>query len=133
MKFSRTAERQADVLGTQMLYDAGYDPQAMADFFDTIAASGGGRPPEFFSTHPNPENRKERIEEEMGLLGPGENAQRDSDDCRSLQVAAGSPKAALSPSSSGRRVRRGASMVTGTRFTPPGTRRIGTCRKTGTR
>jgi hypothetical protein len=86
MKFSRTAERQSDVLGTQMLYDAGYDPQAMADFFDTIAASGGGRPPEFFSTHPNPENRKERIEEEMGLLGPAENAQRDSDEFHAVQT-----------------------------------------------
>ena len=86
MKFSRTAETQADLLGTQMLHDAGYDPQAMADFFDTIAASGGGRPPEFFSTHPNPKNRKGRIEEEIGLLGRLENAQRDSDEFHAVQT-----------------------------------------------
>jgi predicted Zn-dependent protease len=86
MKFSRTAERQADVLGTQMLYDAGYDPQAMADFFDIIAAKGGGRPPEFFSTHPNPENRQERIEEETELLGGRGDLQRDSDEFHAVKT-----------------------------------------------
>ncbi|MFQ5694933.1 MAG: M48 family metalloprotease, partial [Terriglobia bacterium] len=51
LKFSRSAETQADVLGTQILYDAGYDPTAMADFFDILnQQSKGGRPPEFIET-----------------------------------------------------------------------------------
>jgi len=86
MKFSRTAETQADLLGAQMLYDAGYHPQGMADFFETIASSGGGRPPEFFSTHPNPENRQERISREIGELGPVEELQRDSDDFHAIKT-----------------------------------------------
>src|SRR5207245_632698 len=53
LKYSRTAESQADILGTQILYDSGYDPRAMAQFFEKIEAeSKGGNPAEFFSTIP---------------------------------------------------------------------------------
>lgn len=70
LKYSRNAERQADVLGTQILYDSGYDPRAMVQFFETIQArSPAGRPPEFFSSHPNPENRTGRVNEEIQKLG----------------------------------------------------------------
>ena len=70
LKYSRTAESQADMLGTQILYDSGYDPRAMAQFFDKIQAqSTGGRMPAFFSSHPNPENRMERVDQEINNLG----------------------------------------------------------------
>src|SRR6202040_3198329 len=50
LRYSRTAETQADVVGTQVLYDAGYDPRALAQFFEKIQAeSKGQNPPEFFS------------------------------------------------------------------------------------
>ncbi len=82
LKYSRTAETQADVMGTQILYDAGYDPRAMAQFFEKIEAEGkGGRMPEFFSDHPNPENRVARVNDEIDRLGGvPRNAQRDSGD-----------------------------------------------------
>jgi len=71
LKYSRTAESQADVMGTQILYDAGYDPRAMAQFFETLEAESKGRStPEFFSDHPNPENRVQRVNEEISRLGP---------------------------------------------------------------
>lgn len=70
LKYSRDAERQADVLGTQILYDVGYDPRAMVQFFEKIEAERkGGGPPEFFSSHPKPENRIERVNEEIEKLG----------------------------------------------------------------
>jgi Zn-dependent protease with chaperone function len=70
LKYSRDAESQADLLGTQILYDAGYDPRAMARFFEKIEAeSQGGHPPAFFSSHPNPENRGGRVDQEVNLLG----------------------------------------------------------------
>ena len=70
LRYSRTAETQADVVGTQVLYDAGYDPRALAQFFEKIEAdSKGQNPPEFFSDHPNPEHRVERVEEEIDKLG----------------------------------------------------------------
>ena len=70
LRYSRTAETQADVVGTQVLYDAGYDPRALAQFFEKIEAdSKGQNAPEFFSDHPNPEHRVERVEVEIDKLG----------------------------------------------------------------
>ena len=70
LRYSRSSETQADVMGTQVLYDAGYDPRALAQFFEKIEADSKGRnPPEFFSDHPNPEHRVERVEEEIDKLG----------------------------------------------------------------
>jgi len=70
LRNSRSAETQADVMGTQVLYDAGYDPRALAQFFEKIEADSKGKnPPEFFSDHPNPEHRVERVQEEIQKLG----------------------------------------------------------------
>jgi hypothetical protein len=70
LKYSRTAESQADTLGTQILYDAGYDPRAMAQFFEKIEAEQkGGGPVEFFSNHPSPDHRIERVNQEVDALG----------------------------------------------------------------
>src|SRR5204863_2583540 len=70
LHYSRSAETQADVLGTQVLYDTGYDPRAMAQFFEKLEGETKGKnPPEFFSDHPNPEHRVERVDEEVEKLG----------------------------------------------------------------
>jgi beta-barrel assembly-enhancing protease len=65
MKYSRSDESQADAVGTAILYKAGYNPQAMVDFFKTMGAEGGPAPPEFFSSHPNPANRQEAIAKQI--------------------------------------------------------------------
>lgn len=80
LRYSRTAESQADIMGTQVLYDAGYDPRALAQFFEKLDAETKGKnPPEFFSDHPSPERRVERVDEEVEKLGgPPANARRDS-------------------------------------------------------
>jgi predicted Zn-dependent protease len=63
MKFSRSDELESDRLGVRFLAQAGYDPRAMIAVMEAMArASGGQNPPEFFSTHPNPENRIAQIE-----------------------------------------------------------------------
>ena len=70
LRYSRTAESQADIMGTQILYDSGYDPRAMAQFFERIQSEEKGRRPvEFFSNHPNPDHRIERVNEEVDRLG----------------------------------------------------------------
>ncbi|MFQ5739865.1 MAG: M48 family metallopeptidase [Acidobacteriota bacterium] len=72
LKFSRGAEEQADVVGAQTLSKAGYDPMAMADFFQTLREQAGrdpGKLEQFFSSHPTPTHRAERIEEEIRLMG----------------------------------------------------------------
>ncbi len=68
LKFSREYERQADLLGAQILARAGYDPRQMANMFKTIEAQGGGRQPEWLSSHPNPGNRYEAINREASTL-----------------------------------------------------------------
>ncbi len=70
LKYSRSAETEADIMGTQILYDAGYDPRAMVRFFEKIEAQqkGGGQV-EFFSNHPSPDNRIERANQEVTALG----------------------------------------------------------------
>ena len=70
LKYSRTDETQADIMGTQILYDSGYDPRAMAQFFEKLQAlSKGKNPVEFFSDHPNPDHRLERVDQEIDNLG----------------------------------------------------------------
>ena len=88
LKYSRDDETQADVLGTQILYDAGYDPRALAQFFEKIEAESKGKEPaQFFSDHPNPGNRIGRIDEEVDKLGgPEPNYRSDSDDFRSIKI-----------------------------------------------
>lgn len=80
LRYSRTAETQADVMGTQVLYDSGYDPRAMAQFFEKLQQEMKGKnPPEFFSDHPSPEHRVERVDDEIEKLGGvPPNAKRDS-------------------------------------------------------
>jgi hypothetical protein len=80
LRYSRSDETQADVLGTQALYDAGYDPRAMAQFFEKLQAETKGKnPPQFLSDHPNPGNRVDRVDEEVDKLGGvPQNAKRDS-------------------------------------------------------
>ena len=70
LKFGREYETQADVLGAQIMARAGYDPRDLARMFQTIQQQGARGGPEFLSSHPNPENRYARINQEAQLLGP---------------------------------------------------------------
>jgi len=88
LKYSRDDETQADVMGTQILYDSGYDPRALAQFFEEIEAESKGKEPaQFFSDHPNPGNRIGRIDEEVDKLGgPEPNYRSDSEDFHSIKI-----------------------------------------------
>lgn len=64
MKFSRDNEHEADRVGVQIMSRAGYDPRAMADFFDLLQAQRRRNPgavARFFSSHPAPVNRSANI------------------------------------------------------------------------
>jgi beta-barrel assembly-enhancing protease len=68
LKFSRNAERDADLLGARIMAKAGYNPIEMARFFEKLEAEGGARGPQFLSDHPNPGNRVKAVEEEIRYL-----------------------------------------------------------------
>ena len=71
MSYGREDELESDALGIRIMAEAGYDPRALVRVMEVLAkASGGSRQPEFFSTHPAPENRSARIREEIARRFP---------------------------------------------------------------
>lgn len=73
MKFGRDDELESDRLGVRFMHEAGYDAAQMGEVMKVLKAAGGGRTPEFFSTHPDPENRLEQIAAALkGLPAGGE-------------------------------------------------------------
>ncbi|HUU33352.1 MAG TPA: M48 family metallopeptidase, partial [Vicinamibacterales bacterium] len=69
MKYSREYEKQADLLGAQIMARAGYDPRDLAKMFEAIEReSKGNTPPQWLSSHPNPGNRVEYIRAEADKL-----------------------------------------------------------------
>jgi hypothetical protein len=73
LKMSREDEKQADLLGTDVLYDAGYDPRGLPQFFETIQAKYGSGGAEWMSDHPNPGNRMQYVATEIASLPPRSN------------------------------------------------------------
>lgn len=71
LKFSRNDESEADKLGVKLMSQAGYDPRAMLGVMEILKReAGGGRQPEFLSTHPDPGNRLQRIRQNIQDLYP---------------------------------------------------------------
>ncbi|HWR17471.1 MAG TPA: M48 family metallopeptidase [Terriglobales bacterium] len=68
LKYSRSAESQADAVGARILYNAGYNPVEMANFFRKLeqeSGGGGAAGPQFLSDHPNPGNRVTAVSKEV--------------------------------------------------------------------
>jgi beta-barrel assembly-enhancing protease len=71
LRYSRDFEKQADLLGSQIMARAGYDPRALAHMFETIASeakASGGSGPQWMSSHPDPGNRTSYITKEAESL-----------------------------------------------------------------
>jgi hypothetical protein len=68
LKNSREDESEADALGAHIMAEAGYDPVALARFFEKLERQGGPGVPEFLSDHPSPGNRVEAVEAEARTL-----------------------------------------------------------------
>jgi Zn-dependent protease with chaperone function len=70
LRYSRDFEKQADLLGAQIMARAGYDPRALAHMFETIAqeSKGSGGGPQWMSSHPDPGNRTVYITKEAEAL-----------------------------------------------------------------
>ena len=88
LKFSRDAERQADLNGSHLMAQAGWNPIEMARFFEKLEASGGARGPQFLSDHPNPGNRVKYVEEEIRYL-PQKNYATDSPEFERIKALVG--------------------------------------------
>ncbi len=68
LKYSREYQKQADLLGCQIMARAGYDPRDLGRMFETIEKQGGAGSPQWMSSHPDPGNRSAYIAKEAALL-----------------------------------------------------------------
>jgi predicted Zn-dependent protease len=73
LKFSRRFESEADYLGVQYMYKAGYDPEALTTFFEKVKAHEKGKPgavAKAFRTHPQTPERIEKTQIEINTILP---------------------------------------------------------------
>lgn len=70
LPYSRLQESEADRIGLDYMVKAGFDPRQAVTFWERMRdASGGGRTPQFLSTHPDPDNRIRRLQELIAQQG----------------------------------------------------------------
>ncbi len=67
---SRAQESEADVVGQQLMASAGFDPRAAVNLWQNMADAGGSRPPEWLSTHPDPQSRLSELRARANGLLP---------------------------------------------------------------
>lgn len=92
MRFGREDELESDMLGVRYMLQANYDPRALKDVMRILAESrSGSAQPEFLSTHPDPGNRTQRIDDEIATVFangvPANLTLGDSDTFRRMQAA----------------------------------------------
>ncbi len=67
---SRTQEAEADIVGQQLMAQAGFDPRQAVNLWQNMIAAGGSRPPEWLSTHPDPQSRIGELRSRAASLVP---------------------------------------------------------------
>lgn len=87
---SRDAETEADQIGIELAARAGFDPRAAVTLWEKMAKEGG-TPPEFFSTHPAPENRAQRLQALVARVDPLYQRARDNKTAGPLPDFIGQP------------------------------------------
>ena len=70
LPMSRTQESEADVVGQQLMARAGFDPREAVNLWQNMIAAGGSRPPEWLSTHPDPQSRMAELRGRAAGLMP---------------------------------------------------------------
>jgi hypothetical protein len=78
LKYSRDAEREADLMGAQIMYDAGFNPYSMVEFFSKLEKEGGSGVPQFLSDHPNPGNRERDVAQAIAKFPKKNFGRKDS-------------------------------------------------------
>ena len=89
LRYSRSDEAQADSVGAIIMYKAGYDPVAMAQFFQTLVEQGGSSGPNFMSDHPDPGNRVASVQKEIQNWPPANFQNNNAEFLRVQKQAAG--------------------------------------------
>lgn len=67
---SRTQESEADIVGQRLMAQAGFDPAQAVNLWQNMIAAGGSRPPQWLSTHPDPQSRIQELRARASTLQP---------------------------------------------------------------
>lgn len=70
LRWGRAQEREADLIGLDLMAKAGFDPRESIALWQNMAKAGGGQPPEFLSTHPSHGTRMHDLEARMPIAMP---------------------------------------------------------------
>lgn len=81
MPYGRSHEREADIIGQQLMAQAGFKPQAAVKLWRNMAKVSGGSPPEFMSTHPSHETRINKLTENLTKTEPLYKASKQKPNC----------------------------------------------------
>lgn len=81
LPFGRAQENEADLVGLQLMADAGFDPRESVDLWRNMIEQGGQSPPEFLSTHPSGESRIEALQAHMAEALERAHASGSDPDC----------------------------------------------------
>lgn len=81
LPFSRLHESEADVAGQALMARAGFDPQAAVSLWDKMHAENPARAPQWLSTHPDPERRRDRLTTRVEALRASRDAAMPSPAC----------------------------------------------------
>jgi predicted Zn-dependent protease len=65
LPFNRNQESEADLIGLQLMSEAGFDPRQSVTLWQNMIEQGSESPPEFLSTHPSGESRIRALQENM--------------------------------------------------------------------
>lgn len=96
LKYSREAEQQADILGAQILAKAGYSPQDMVAFFETLGKQDKRKKASFLQSHPAPPQRVATIQKEARLIGATDSRPTNTQRFRAAKASLDSLPAARS-------------------------------------
>jgi len=87
LKYSRAAETQADIIGAQILAKAGYSPQDMISFFETLGKQDARKKANFLASHPAPAERVKTIQNEARIIGATQGGTMSTQKLRSVQAS----------------------------------------------
>jgi beta-barrel assembly-enhancing protease len=93
LRYSRDYEKQADLLGAQIMARAGYDPRDLGRMFETIQKQSRGGGPQWMSSHPDPGNRSAYIAKEAAMLQIGPRETQAAEFSQAQRLFAGLPPA----------------------------------------
>jgi beta-barrel assembly-enhancing protease len=86
LQYSLEEERQADIVAAQIMYDSGFDPRQLTQFFATVSNAPSNLTGDFFEDHPNFPNRAATIQAELQNLGGlPRNVRGDSEDFHAIK------------------------------------------------